>query len=115
MDSERKKELRQQYKEIKTQSGVFQIRNTKNQKILVLSTPNIKTMTGKSCELRMGSYRNEQLQKEWNQYGEDSFVFEVLELLEEKEEGYFDIKDDLKKLKDKWLEKLQPYGEKGYN
>ena len=28
---------------------VFQIRNTKNQKVLVLATNNLKTMTGRLC------------------------------------------------------------------
>ena len=31
------------------------------------------------------------------------------------EEGFFDKKDELKKLEKKWLEKLQPYGERGYH
>ncbi|MFA6308738.1 MAG: GIY-YIG nuclease family protein [Clostridia bacterium] len=115
MDAERKKELKEQFKEIKTVSGIFQIRNTINQKIFVASTPNLKTMTGKRLELGHGSFRNEVLQKEWNEYGEEAFVFEVLEELKEKEGGYYNKNDDLKRMKDKWLEKLQPYGNKGYN
>jgi hypothetical protein len=39
----------------------------------------------------------------------------VLEVLEEPEEGFFDKKDELKRLEKKWLEKLQPFGENGYN
>lgn len=48
-------------------------------------------------------------------YGGASFVFEVLDVLKEKEEGYFDKKDELKKLEDKWIEKLLPFEERGYN
>ncbi len=112
---DRKKELKQQYKEMKTEGGVYQIRNTKNQKVFVDVMPNLRMITGRRMMLRAGSHRNKQLQEDWNQFGEEAFVFEVLEVLEEKEEGYFDKKDELKKLEAKWIEKLQPFGERGYN
>ncbi|MFZ5988907.1 MAG: DUF2087 domain-containing protein [Bacillota bacterium] len=112
---DRKKELKQQYKEMKKEAGVYQIRNTENQKILVAATPDLKTINGKRFELSMGGHKNKQLQEEWNKYGEKAFVFEVLEVLDEKEDGFFDKKEELKKLEEKWCEKLQPYGYKGYN
>ncbi|ABO50363.1 LuxR family transcriptional regulator [Desulforamulus reducens MI-1] len=112
---DRRKELKQQYKQMKTEGGVYQIKNTKNQKVLVIATPNLKTMIGRKVELRGGGHKNKQLQEDWNTFGEEAFVFEVLEVLEEKEEGFFDKADELKKLEKKWLEKLQPFGEHGYN
>lgn len=112
---DRKKELKEQYKEMKTEAGVYQIKNTKNQKVLVVATPNLKTMNGRRMELQAGGHKNKQLQEEWKQFGEEAFVFEVLGILKEKEEGYFDKKEELKKLEEKWLEKLQPYGERGYH
>jgi hypothetical protein len=115
LNMDRKKELQQQYKEMKKDAGVYQVRNIKNQKILVEVTPDLKTINGKIFQLKMGGHKNIQLQEEWKQFGEDAFVFEVLEVLEEKEEGFFDKKEELKKLEKKWLEKLQPYGERGYN
>ena len=112
---DRKKELKQLYKEMKTEGGVYQIRNTKNNKVFVTATPNLKTMNGRKGMLIGGVHKNRQLQEEWNQFGEEAFVFEVLEVLEEKEEGFFDKADELKKLEQKWLDKLQPFGERGYN
>lgn len=114
-DMDRRKELKQQYKEMKTEGGVYQIRNTKNQKVFVAATPNFKTINGRKTMLRAGGHKNRALQDEWNQFGADAFVFEVLEVLEEKEEGYFDKADELKKLEKKWLDQLQPFGERGYN
>ncbi len=114
-DMDRKKELIKQYKETKTEAGVYHIKNTVNGKVFVVATPNLKTINGRLMELRMGSYTNKKLQEEWNEYGENAFVIEVLEILEEPEEGFFDKKDELKKLEKKWLKKLQPFGEKGYN
>ncbi len=115
MSMDRKRELIMQYKEIKTEAGVYQIRNKINGKILVVSTPNIKTINGKKFELNMGSSKYKLLQDEWNKFGEDSFEFELLEKLEKKEDVFQDIKEELKKLESKWLDKLQPYGDKGYN
>lgn len=112
---DRKHELKQQYKEIKTEAGVYQIRNTQNNKVLVVSTPNLKTINGRLMMLKSGFHRNSRLQEDLTKYGDSVFVIEVLEVLEQKEEGYFDLKDELKKLEEKWLEKLQPFGEKGYN
>jgi hypothetical protein len=114
-DMDRKKELKLQYKEMKTEGGVYQIRNTQNQKVFVTATPNFKTINGRRLMLKGGSHKNRQLQEEWNQFGEDAFVFEVLEVLEEKKEGYFDKADELKKLEEKWIEKLHPFGERGYH
>lgn len=112
---EHKKELIQQYKGMKKEAGVYQIKNTQNNKILIESTPNLKTINGKRFQLQMGSHMNNLLQEDWNKYGEKAFVFEVLEVLKEKEDGFFDIKEELKKLEEKWLEKLQPFGERGYH
>jgi len=112
---DRKQELKQQYKETKIEAGVYQIRNIKNSKILIESTPNLKTINGKRFSLETGSHQNKRLQNELKEFGADSFVIEVLEILEIPEEGYFDAKDALKKLKAKWLDQLQPYEERGYN
>lgn len=108
-------ELKRLYKESKPDAGVFQIKNTVNQKIFIDSTRNLKTMNGQKFMLEMGSHANPKLQQEWRQYGQEAFVFEVLEVLKIKEDEYIDPKDALKKLEEKWLKKLQPFGERGYN
>jgi hypothetical protein len=112
---DRKKELKQMYKETAIEAGIYQIKNTINHKLFIASTRNLKTIAGKKFQLETGTNTNKRLQEEWNQFGKDAFVFEVLEVLKKKEEGYFDEKSELEKLEDKWLEQLQPYGERGYN
>ncbi|WP_028593113.1 GIY-YIG nuclease family protein [Paenibacillus assamensis] len=111
----RREELKAAYKEIKTEAGVYQIRNTMNNKRLVVSTSNLRTIEGKKFQLNMGGHMNKVLQSEWNAYGEAAFEIETLEILKKKEHGYFDEKEELKKLEEKWLNELQPYGEAGYN
>ncbi|TYQ12810.1 UNVERIFIED_CONTAM: hypothetical protein Cloal_3845 [Acetivibrio alkalicellulosi] len=110
-----KKELKQKYKEIKTEAGVYQIRNIRNSKIFIIATPNLKTINGRQFEMKIGSHKNQKLQEDLNKYGEDAFVFEVLEVLEEKEDTNFNKHDELKKLEEKWCNMLQPYGDRGYN
>ncbi|HBI04028.1 MAG TPA: LuxR family transcriptional regulator [Paenibacillaceae bacterium] len=112
---DRKKELKQQYKETKIQAGVYQIKNTKNNKVFIESTNNLKTINGRQFMLKMGGHPNKALQEELNSFGEDAFVIEVLETLKEKPEGYYSVKDELKKLEEKWMDQLQPYGERGYH
>lgn len=115
MDKERRKQLTEQYKEMKTEAGIYQIKNKDNGKLLVASTRNLKSLNGKRISLQLGTHVNKQLQLDWNEHGENAFDIEVLEVLKRKEEGYFDEKDALYKLEKKWLEQLQPYGDKGYN
>lgn len=112
-----KKALKQQFKETKVEAGIFQIKNTINNKILIGSTKNIKTLNGIKFMLEMNTYTtNKELQKDWNQYGKDAFTFEILEILKKKDDDpYYNEKEALLKLEEKWLEKLQPYGERGYN
>lgn len=112
----RREELKQQAKEIKTQAGVYQIRNTVTGKIFIEANRNLKSVNGQLFTLEMGSHAIKSLQQDWKEYGKDAFVVEVLEeLKKDNKSEFYDEKDALKKLKDKWLDKLQPYGDKGYN
>lgn len=113
---DRKKELKQRYiEETKIEAGVYQIKNTKNQKIFIGSTKNLKTLNGVKFTLETGGSYNKELQEDWNQFGKDAFTIEVLEVLKKKDEPYFNEKEALAELENKWLESLQPYGERGYN
>lgn len=115
INMERRKELLNQYKEIKPEAGVFGIKNLKNNKIYISSTRNLKTLNGQRFTLETSSHKCMALQKEWTEFGSDNFVFEVLEILKVEENEYFNIHEALKKLEAKWLLDLKPYGERGYN
>lgn len=112
--ADRRAELRQAYKQMKTEAGVYRIKNTVNQKTLVVATPNIRTMDGKRFELRMGSHMNAKLQAEWKEFGEDAFVFEVLEVLDDDIEDQYARQKALKEMERKWLDELRAHGEQGY-
>ena len=57
---DRRKELIQQYKEMKTVGGVYQVRNTVDGKILVVATPNLRTLNGRNA----GGFLNKRLQED---------------------------------------------------
>jgi hypothetical protein len=101
-------------REEKTEAGVYQIRNVRNGRILVESTLNLKTMNGARMFLARGAHRNAQLQADVAALGADAFVFEILEVLEE-EDALVYRRDALARLEAAWLERLQPYGARGYN
>ena len=114
IDKKRRNELLEQYKQIKTYIGIIQIKNNVNGKIFIDTCSNLKNrwFTLK-WNLDMGRHPNSKLQKDWNELGQDAFAYEVLEKKEA--DKVDDIRWELKKMKKKWLEKLQPYGDKGYN
>lgn len=64
---------------------------------------------------KIGNHENKQLQKDWNALGPDAFAFEILEVVEQKDTPSFSLADELTLLEQIWLEKLEPYGERGYN
>ena len=112
---DRRKELQEQAKEVKTEAGVYQIRNERNGKVYIDSTLNLKTINGQRFMLQMGSHLNRRLQAEWNKYGENAFVIEVLETLKQDDNPYNDSKDALAKCLNRWFEQLEPYGDQGYH
>lgn len=114
-EMDRRAELKRAARETKPQAAVYQIRNVRTGKLLVESTPNVKSLNGRKMELARGAHQNARLRADLQAYGADAFVFEVLEILEEREEGLVWRRDALKQLEARWLERLQPYDDRGYN
>ena len=50
---EQKKELRRQFEEVSIEAGVYEVKNTENQKIFIGKTPNLKTLNGMKHILNM--------------------------------------------------------------
>ncbi len=111
-----RKDIKRAYKERKIPSGVFQVRNIVNGKVLLGSSLNLEGVFNRHrFQLSAGGHPNRALQSDWNTYGPDSFVFEVLEVVQAKDDPDFNLGDELTLLEQIWLEKLQPFGERGYN
>jgi hypothetical protein len=111
-----KHDVNREYKERKKPAGIFQIKNIANGKVLLGSSLNLEgPLNSHKFMLTIGSHRNELLQKEWKEYGGDKFIFEILEVVKVTDDENFNLKDELTLLEEIWLEKLQPFGERGYN
>ena len=96
--------------------GVYQIKNRVNGKIFIDSSKNLEgTRTSRMFQLRMGNIVfNHGLQKDLQEFGAENFEFSVLDVLPTPVPGD-NVDRLLMALKLKWQEKLQPYGERGYN
>ncbi|CAM3927069.1 GIY-YIG nuclease family protein [Cohnella lubricantis] len=122
IDKQKKKQLSTSYATSARPMGVYQIRNVKNGKILVEGSMDLP---GAHNRLEFQKQTNTNtviaLREDWNKYGPDAFVFEVLDRIKPPEEGTFDqaerlkYKEEVDALTELWVEKLQPFGDAGYN
>ena len=102
-----KKELKEEYKQLKIPMGVFQIKNIKNNKVLIDYSIDMESKWNRhKMELKFGNHRNRNFQKDWNEYGEENFVFDVLSELIKSGEENINYNKELKTLQDMVIEEL---------
>jgi group I intron endonuclease len=111
-----RKEIHQEYKQRVKPSGVYQVRNLTNGKVLLGSSLNLEgPLNRHRFMLKINGHTNRELQRDWNELGPDQFAFEILEVVQIKHDPNFNLRDELTLLEQIWLERLQPFGERGYN
>ncbi|MFZ2960993.1 MAG: metalloregulator ArsR/SmtB family transcription factor [Candidatus Ozemobacteraceae bacterium] len=111
-----RKELKRKYLDNPPSIGVFQIKNIKNGKLFLAGSMNLQGAFNKHrFQLEMGSHRHRDLQEDWKRFGPESFVFEILDTLKPGSSGIQPSKDDLARAEKQWLEKIRPFGDRGYN
>lgn len=105
---DRRKELKEQYKQMKPDMGVFAIKTKTGSKYYIEAAPNLKGAINRNkFQLGTGSHPNRELQKEWKSLGEDGFAIEILEKLEyDKDESKSDYSEELELLRMIWEEKF---------
>lgn len=122
MEKHRKRELGTAYAQTFRRMGVYQIRNAVNNKILVLGSMDLDGAKNRLAFMQQTNMNTVfELQQDWNKYGGNCFVFEELDSIKPREENLSD-RSELKKYQEEvdallelWMEKLQPFEEKGYN
>lgn len=89
--------------------GVYQIRNTLNDKVYIGCSVDLRRRFHKHLrDLRQGTHHSQKLQRAWTKYGEGSFIFEVLQLV--------GIVPELLPAEQHWLDLLKPHApQTGYN
>lgn len=101
---------------MKFRMGVCQIRNTVNNKIFIESSTDLISIWNRQrMELNFGSHPNANLQKDWNELGEDKFRYEILSEIKQIETEIIDYKKEVKLLEEIYIEELKPFDNKGYN
>ena len=107
-DKKAKKELQAQYEKREITGGVYVIKNTLKNKLLLDSAEDLQGSKNRfEFSLKTGSCVNMKLQKDWNEQSGDRFVFEVLEEIKKGEtQTQAEFKSDIDLLKQIWLEKL---------
>ncbi len=111
-----RREITRAYKERIIPAGIFQVKNKANGKVLLGSSLNLEGVwNSQRFKLSTGMHFNKALQKEWDEYGPEAFLFEILEVVQERDDADFNVNDELTLLEELWLEKLSLCGEQGYN
>jgi hypothetical protein len=108
MKNEDRKKLINTYKSRRVTGGICAVRNTVNGKTLLIDTQDVAGWRNRfEFSRQIGSPASMLIQSDWQRFGKDSFVFEVLEELEKTEnQTQKEFAEDLKVLKDIWTEKF---------
>ena len=103
-----RKELVTEYKGRIVTGGVYAIKNTINEKILLLSATDLYGCKNRfEFSKKVNTCTYIRLQQDWNQYGSNSFIFEILDELEKKDnQTVEEFKEDIKILFEIWREKF---------
>lgn len=96
--------------------GVLLVRNNRNDKVFLAAGPDLNGLINRhKFQLEQKGHPNKELQADWNSQGGNDFAFEIVDEVRPDGGADFDYRKEVKALEDLWLEKLQPYGERGYN
>lgn len=113
---DKRRQARMEYKQMTHPKGVYQIKNTINGRILIGHSMNLEgNKNSYPTKLEFDSHHHQLLREDLKAYGTEAFEFEVLETIDTNEIPEAMWRDEVKKLEDKWLDILQPYGDRGYN
>lgn len=104
----RKKELKEEYKQMKPDMGIFILQSKKDNKAFIETTQNLKGYINRTkFQLGAGNHPNIELQRDWKEQGADNFTIEILETIEyDKDELKTDYSEELEVLEFVWEEKL---------
>jgi hypothetical protein len=107
LSKDARKEAIRQFKEQKPEAGMYAVRCTETGHVWVGKSRNLDAAkNGCWFSLRNGMHREASLQKEWNEFGESAFEYEILEKLDA-DLHPMQVEDLLKAGKSKWLSQLK--------
>lgn len=108
MDKERKRQIARDYKERKVSPGVYALRCAATGEVWVAPSRNLDAQqNGIWFTLRMGSHPNKALQAVWNAQGEASFVYEIVERIDDEDMTPYIVDAALKERTRHWRATLR--------
>ena len=111
-----KRLLKQQYQQSHRPMGIFLIRNNVNDRIFLGSSLNLPGIINRhKFQLQLGGHPIKSLQADWNALGSNNISFEIVDELAPRSDPGINYREELDLLEKLWLDKLQPFGERGYN
>jgi hypothetical protein len=111
-----KKKLKRDYQQNTRPMGVFLIRNNINDKVFLGVSLNLDGIINRhKFQLKNGIHANKALQADWQKFGSGNFAFEIVDELTPSQDASRDYGQELALLAKLWLEKVQPFAERGYN
>lgn len=113
---DRRRELKEQFKQTKPDMGVYVIESKVSGKMLVAVTRDLRSaMNSSRFKLNAGFHPNRELQKEWQEHGAEQFDIRPLDTLEySKDESKTDYTEDLEELRAMWMQRLAEQNVKLY-
>lgn len=110
------KQLKKNYLQTPRAIGVFLIRNNLSEKVFLAAGVDLNGLINRhKFQLTNNIHANKQLQVDWNEFGSNNFAFEILDELSPRAGAETDYRAEAAFMEELWLEKLQPFGERGYN
>lgn len=96
--------------------GIFLIRNNVNDRIFLGASLNLPGIINRhKFQLQNGVHAIKSLQADWKALGSNSFSFEIVDELTPRSDPETNYRAELELLEKLWLDKLQPFDERGYN
>ena len=112
-----RREVIKEYKRTLQPMGIVQVKNIKNGRVYIIASANTAgSINSIRFQLKMGVFLpSPALAADWKELGERCFLIEVIDDLKPVDDPDHDYREDLKTLEAIWLDKLKPYGERGYH
>ena len=112
-----RKQARNDYKHTLQPMGIVQVKNLQNGRCFITGSANTRgTINSLRFQLQNGLFAaSQELGRDWKALGDEQFAIEVIDELAAVEDHESDYAADLRELEQLWMEKLQPWGARGYH
>ena len=100
-----RQQLKEKAKNHPVTMGVLAVKNTISGKQFIQGSLNIEALENKlKFSLNIGQYPHKELQADWNEYGQSSFIFECIAVVEIQNNPYINYRQEVSKAEKNLIE-----------